>query len=169
MNMDLCGRRRLRGVGSRRVLLPLTGVAWAAAWLVVLSCPCAHALGLYRAGSATVLDQGTGLEWQKSDDSTLRDWQNALGYCENLDLDSKTDWRLPNVRELKSIVENSRYYPVIDPAFSAKSANYWSATSVAGQPAAHAWSVNFSNGDDNWYPKTTKYNVRCVRGGVTLP
>lgn len=159
----------LGGIPQKRELASVVTGGIVAAWLVTLSCPCAQALGPYHAGSVTVLDQGTGLEWQKSDESTLRDWQDALGYCENLNLNSKTDWRVPNIRELKSIVENSRYYPVIDPAMSAKSANYWSSTSVAGHPPAHAWVVNFANGDDNWYPKTTKYNVRCVRGGVAAP
>lgn len=131
-----------------------------------LFCPSAHAIGPYTSGNNTVVDQGTGLEWQKSDDAVARNWQDALAYCEDLSLASKADWRLPNIRELKSIVRESRYYPATDPAFVSHSSNYWSATSVAGHPVAHAWSVHFGNGDDNWYVKTSRYRVRCVRAGT---
>ncbi|MFH2122585.1 MAG: DUF1566 domain-containing protein [Pseudomonadota bacterium] len=132
-----------------------------------LAVPAAHAVGPYRAGNQAVVDQGTGLMWQKGDDAISRDWQSALAYCEDLTLLSKSDWRLPSIRELKSLVDDSRYYPAIDPAFRSHSSSYWSATSVTGQPVGNAWVVNFSNGDDNWYLKTARYRVRCVRGGVT--
>ena len=137
--------------------------------LLTLSCPPAHAIGAYHAGSNTVVDQGTGLEWQKSDDGTARNWQNGLAYCENLSLDSKTDWRLPNIRELKSIVDIRRFYPAVDPVFTSQMAYYWSATTVTNCPTTSAWTVSFANGDDNWYVKTTAYPVRCVRGGTSLP
>jgi len=132
----------------------------------VFFCPFAHAIGPYTPGNNTVVDQGTGLEWQKSDDATPRNWQNALAYCENLSLDSKTDWRLPNIRELKSIVDVNRYYPAIAPAFTSRSAYYWSATTVTDYPATSSWTVTFANGDDNWYVKTKSYYVRCVRAGM---
>lgn len=168
MKVNGCRFRRCRRVRHERVALHVAGAVLAAC-LVGLSVPEAWAIGPYAAGKAAVLDQGTGLVWQKSDDAALRDWQGALAYCENMELESKADWRLPSIRELKSIVENSRYYPVIDPVFSARSANYWSSTSVAGHPVGHAWVVSFANGDDNWYLKATQYHARCVRGGVAAP
>jgi hypothetical protein len=128
----------------------------------------AHAIGPYFIGNETVIDQGTGLEWQKSDDGSPRNWESGLAYCENLSLKSKTDWRLPNIRELKSIVDDKRYYPTIDPAFSSRSSCYWSATTVADFPTANAWTVHFGNGDDIWYVKTSAYHVRCVRGGLPV-
>ncbi len=137
--------------------------------LLTLSCPPAHAIGPYSAGSKTVVDQGTGLEWQKSDDATPRNWQNALAYCEDLSLDSRTDWRLPNIRELKSIVDIGRFYPAVDPAFTSQLAYYWSATTVTNCPTTSAWTVSSANGDDNWYDKSKSYYVRCVRAGIPLP
>jgi hypothetical protein len=153
---------------QRRGLRRITGVIPASLFFV-LFCPPAHAIGPYTAASNTVVDQGTGLEWQKSDDGTLRNWQNGLAYCEDLTLNAKTDWRLPNIRELKSIVNISRYHPASDPVFSSRFSSYWSATTVTtvtNQPATSAWIVNFANGDDNWYVKTDSYLVRCVRGGI---
>jgi hypothetical protein len=133
----------------------------------MLFCPSVNAVGPYAVSSNTVIDKGTGLEWQKHDDGTSRDWQNALAYCENLSLNSRTDWRLPNIRELKSIVDVSRYYPAVDPVFPSRLAYYWSATSVANYPSTSAWTVSFANGDDNWYVKTDRYYVRCIRAGIS--
>lgn len=153
--------RNTQGRGMRRTM----GVILALLFFA-LSCPSADAIGPYTVGSNTVVDQGTGLEWQKNDDATPRNWQSALAYCENLSLDSKTDWRLPNIRELKSIVDVNRYYPAIAPAFTSRLAYYWSATTVTNYPAISAWTVSFANGDDNWYVKAKSFYVRCVRAGM---
>lgn len=154
-----------RGTLQRRVWRQIRSVSLALLSLAI-SCPSAHAIGPYSADRYSVLDQGTGLEWQKGDDAIPRNWQDALAYCENLSLDSKTDWRLPNIRELKSIVDVSRYYPAIDPALSCQLSSYWSATTVADYPAANGWIVFFANGDDNWDVKSRGYFVRCVRAGI---
>ena len=135
--------------------------------LLVSFCPLSvFAVGPYTVSGYSVVDQGTGLQWQKSDDATLRTWENALAYCENLSLDSKTDWRLPNIREMKSVVDDSHYHPSIDPAFTCQSAYYWTATTVTRFPTRHAWSVFFANGDDNCGDKKNIHFVRCVRAGV---
>jgi pimeloyl-ACP methyl ester carboxylesterase len=134
---------------------------------LALSAPLpAHAISPYTATTNTVIDQGTGLEWQKGDDATPRTWSDGLAYCENLTLDAKTDWRLPNILELESIVDDSRVYPAIDPVFSCQSSYYWSATTFAGGPA-FAWVVSFDGGSDGWGGKTGSYYVRCVRAGLS--
>lgn len=125
----------------------------------------AHGVGPYAINGDTVVDQGTGLEWQKSDDATPRDWQAALAYCEKLSLHSKTGWRLPDIRELKSIVDVNRYYPAIDKSFTCQPDSYWSATPVAGSATQTAWFVFFANGDDNWDTKDKSHYVRCVHSG----
>ncbi|MEI6347062.1 MAG: DUF1566 domain-containing protein [Bacteroidota bacterium] len=56
----------------------------------------------------TISDTATGLMWQQADDGIARDWENALSYAENLTLANYTDWRLPNAKELNSIVDYSR-------------------------------------------------------------
>ncbi len=153
---------------GRRVVSVLGIFPALAGCMLFCTLPVAHAIGPYVVGGDSVIDQGTGLEWQKSDDGTPRNWESGLAYCENLSLKSKTDWRLPNIRELKSIVDDMRYYPTIDPAFSSRSSCYWSATTVADFPTASAWTVHFGNGDDIWYIKTSAYHVRCVRGGLPV-
>jgi len=116
-------------------------------------------------GNGTVTDARTGLVWQQSDDGQYRNWQNALGYCEGLSLGGHSDWKLPNIRELRSIVDFSRYYPAIDPVFSCRSGLYWSSSTYANYPTI-AWSVDFYDGYVDAYGKTTSsFDVRCVRGG----
>lgn len=94
-------------------------------------------------GNGTVTDQATSLIWQQGDSQTQMDFPSALAYCERLDFAERSDWRLPNVKELQSIVDYSRSpatanSAAIDPVFSTtpiKSeanstdyANYWSST-----------------------------------------
>lgn len=73
--------------------------------------------------NGTISDTATGLMWQQADDGIERDWENALSYAENLVLASYSDWRLPNAKELQSIVDYTRCPAVtnsaaIDPLFS---------------------------------------------------
>lgn len=133
----------------------------------VFCCSTAYAVGPYSVEHKTVMDQGTGLEWQKSGDTKLYTWKDALDYCENISLDSRTDWRLPNIRELKSLVDYSRYYPAVDPVVPCQSSIYWSSTTVANDTHLSAWSIFFANGDDLWKEKIESLQVRCVRGGLS--
>ncbi len=70
----------------------------------------------------TINDLATGLMWQRADDGVMRDWEEALAYAEALELGGYDDWRLPNAKELQSIVDYSRSpqstgSPAIDPLF----------------------------------------------------
>ena len=77
-------------------------------------------------GDGTISDNATDLMWEQSDDGTQKNWEVSLSYCENLSLGSHTDWRMPNAKELHSIVDYSRSpdatnSPAIDPLFSCTS------------------------------------------------
>ncbi len=127
-------------------------------------------------GDGTVTDACTRLIWQKvtadvNGDGVLTDldrvdWCSALAYCVSLELGGYDDWRLPNVRELETIVDYGRIDPAIDPVFRALSSDYWSSTSVAGSPA-HAWSVTFQVGGISSLGKEDKERsyLRAVRSG----
>lgn len=77
----------------------------------------------------TISDKATGLMWQTSDDGVARNWQEALAYAEDLELAGYSDWRLPNAKELQSIVDYTRSpqttnSPAISPLFECTSINY---------------------------------------------
>jgi hypothetical protein len=72
----------------------------------------------------TITDEATGLIWTKADSGRGMDWRAALEYAENLELAGHKDWRLPNAKELHSIVDYSRSpeatdSAAIDPIFDA--------------------------------------------------
>ncbi|MDP6494955.1 MAG: DUF1566 domain-containing protein [Dehalococcoidia bacterium] len=73
-------------------------------------------------GDGTITDEATRLVWMQADSGTALNWQAALAYCENLDYAEYDDWRLPDAKELQSIVDYSRSpattrSPAIDPLF----------------------------------------------------
>jgi hypothetical protein len=127
-----------------------------------------------------VLDNVTGLVWQGcaagvngnacAYGSAVRyTWQEALAYCEGLSWAGHSDWRLPNKKELGSIMDERQPLPKIDTnAFPATSYDYfyWSSSSAEWSPAG-AWIADFGGGvgTSPKDPLTYFYYVRCVRGG----
>ncbi|MGK5090930.1 DUF1566 domain-containing protein [Deltaproteobacteria bacterium TL4] len=118
-------------------------------------------------GDGTITDNFSELMWQKEDDNTKKNGESSLSYCENLSLGGETDWRLPNIKELESITDDSKYNPVINTTYfiNTKSDKYCSSTTRANNIRLYSWHVNFSNGEvhDHWKSNNECY-VRCVRG-----
>ena len=90
--------------------------------------------------------------WLKNPDATLRTWANAITYCEAMDgaagRGGYTDWRMPNVRELMSLVNYGAYNPALPPghSFTGIQMNYyWVSTTVTQYPT-YAWAVHLGNG-----------------------
>ncbi len=115
-------------------------------------------------GVGTIIDNTTSLMWQQQDDDTARNWSAGLAYCDNLDLGGYQDWRLPDVKELRSVVDSTRYLPSIDQAYlpGTNSSEYWS-SSTYEISADRAWYVMFSTGGVYNAEKTNTAFVRCVR------
>lgn len=87
----------------------------------------------------------------------------AATYCEDLALGGYSDWRLPDARELKSIVDYSAFNPSINPIFeNVVSNDYWSGTTRDPDPQ-RALKVDFESGDGYMVMKDDAYYVRCVR------
>src|SRR4030066_392238 len=59
-------------------------------------------------GDGTITDKATGLTWMKNDNGAAVSWENALSYAEGLEYAGYSDWRLPNAKELQSIVDYTR-------------------------------------------------------------
>ena len=97
-------------------------------------------------------------------------WCEAVAYCEGLTFAKHDDWRLPNIRELQSLIDYGKNpAPEIDPVFqrdSATGAAFWTSSSNVFKPDS-AWSVNFGSftAGEN-LSKTSRLFVRAVRGGA---
>ena len=111
-------------------------------------------------------DPTTSLVWEISDIESTVTWQEALDYCNNFPINYISAWRLPNIKQLESIVDETTFNLAIDPLFTdAKSTYYWSSTTYAGNPRL-AWAVDFSDGDVIAQDKMNRFHVRCVYIGV---
>lgn len=103
-------------------------------------------------GDGTITDHATGLMWQQNDNGSAILWEDALSYAENHSYAGYSDWRLPNVKELQSIVDYTRSpatsgSAALDPLFQCTQiANeagesdygcYWSSTTFSSQTPAN--------------------------------
>jgi Protein of unknown function (DUF1566) len=84
-------------------------------------------------GNGTVTDNATGLTWNQSDSGIGLDWEGALNYCASLDEAGINDWRLPNAKELQSLVDYSRSPDTTDSAAINLIFNISTITNEAGQ------------------------------------
>ncbi len=122
-------------------------------------------------GDGTVTDSCTGCMWQKATadtdgNGTINDndkltWENALIYAEELESAGHGDWRLPNIRELQTIVDYGSRLPT-GLRFRAEESWYWSSSSFVVDPV-FAWYVDFYFGHVGADFKGLRFHVRCVR------
>ena len=97
-------------------------------------------------GDETISDNATELMWMKSDNGSGLNWEEALSFAEGTEFVGYSDWRLPSVKELQSIVDYTRSpgtsgSPAIDPIFNCTEItneagevdypSYWSGTTHA--------------------------------------
>jgi hypothetical protein len=128
--------------------------------------------------NGTVTDNLTGLIWQKNANAFgYKSWNEALDYANNLqsgdygltDESKAGDWRLPNIRELLSLVDYGRYVPgvpVDHPFIELQGTYYWSSTTYASGPN-NAWALYINYSYTNTYDKTDNgCCVWCVRNAL---
>jgi hypothetical protein len=117
-------------------------------------------------GDGTVLDNYTGLTWQKIQNQNTMTWEEALTYANGLSLTGKSDWRVPNIKELQSLNDEKLMKPSFNKTYfpNIYSGNYWSSTSQVNS-SPKAWDINVDYGIVSYNEKTVKEYVLCVRGG----
>jgi len=119
-------------------------------------------------GGLVTVDDRTGLMWVTDSGAATYSWTDALASCENLVFASYSDWRLPNARELMSLVDYGvSAGPTLSAAFfPGTQANYYWTSSTYVQDPSLAWYVDFLAGYVNRDDKAGGANyARCVRGG----
>ena len=112
------------------------------------------------------------LMWQDGDLSPHEmTHDEAVHYCENLNSAGFNDWRLPTIKELLSITDDTRFEPAINKAFKNVAYEttdhrgerwYWSQTKSAGASSS-VWVVNSNDGFVGWRDVSYRRFVRCVR------
>lgn len=124
-------------------------------------------------GGTEVKDTVTGLIWQRcsvgqqwngstcTGTAITHTWQQALSVAKNLG----NGYRLPNIKELQSLVEIKCYDPAINISrFPNTQSNYYWSSSPFGYPYSNnAWYVDFSRGEHHDYFQSNSYYVRAVR------
>ena len=132
-------------------------------------------------GDGTITDTKTGLIWKRclegqsgsdcaSGSAEAFTWQQALQRAQTVNSSGGfagfSDWRLPTIKELSSLVEHQ----CVDPAINltrfpnASSDGLWSSSAVAGN-TEYAWSVGFSDGNAFWDYEGNLNRLRLVRSG----
>lgn len=118
----------------------------------------------------TITDNTTDLMWEKVESTQQKPWVDALAYCENQTTGSHTDWRLPNIREIVSILDYTKVRPALSSIFtqSATTTSDWSSTPATFFTLIGAFEASMATGSTlNTFP-TTPYNMRCVRNNPSL-
>ncbi len=136
-------------------------------------------------GSAAVLDQETGLVWERTPSATQLPWEDPLLttahiMCATKSVGNRYGWRLPTIQELASLGDTVNTEPnlptghpfILD--INQRVGTFWSATTAASallSPNA-AWFLNFSPDPAslvlyaiNASTKSEARFVWCVRGG----
>ena len=122
----------------------------------------------------TVTDNNTGLMWSKTANyGNPLIWDAAISYCEDLTLADLSDWRLPALSELKTLLHRRDIPPSLPDGHpftdvdTGRYGLYWSTTKVDTPypPITQAWGVKFGIGIVYYQLMTVEENMWCVRGG----
>jgi len=134
--------------------------------------------------NGTITDTLTGLMWLKSADLTDQtlNWQQAVDLARDLNeipgsngrggyITTYRDWRLPNRKELASLVDHSRHNPALPESHRfthVRNNAYWSSDTIpSGQknPNDTAWTVSLADGSMSGTGKYQEYYFLAVRAG----
>jgi hypothetical protein len=118
----------------------------------------------FRVAGDKVFDDMTGLRWERSPTFPASSFGDAKTYCSALDIDGDRSFRVPSVKELQTLVDETTRGVAIDPvAFpGSRGDGYWSSTLLATDPES-AWLVRFSDGHSLYDVLDIPNLVRCVR------
>jgi len=140
--------------------------------------PTAYTPPLQDNNDGTISDTVNGLVWQKCNMgetfnnvtllcqglATTSTWQVGLSYCNALSWGGRTNWRMPSLNEIFSLIDFTQITPATRTLYfptAVAGSNYLSSTTNASFPSAMQY-VYFTEGIINNQPKTSTYNARCV-------
>lgn len=111
-----------------------------------------------------VIDSTNRVWWTDEREEKYLKWKDAEEYCKTLFFAGVSNWRMPSVEELYSIVDHQRDdKPFVNRRFLWISPTwYWSSTKVISKPQ-NVFSVNFYYGSDNLSYRENRNRVICIR------
>ncbi len=119
----------------------------------------------------TITDLNTGLMWKKNESPPLN-FEKALAYCENLELGGYNDWRLPDQKELATLLDLSYhnknwFHEKYFPDTGLKPTGFYLSSSTFID--TFGWGINFQFGYDGYYAdkKYGEYYFRPVRNVIS--
>ncbi|WP_084419299.1 Lcl domain-containing protein [Photobacterium sp. J15] len=150
-----------------------------------------HNMSYVDNGDGTVTEQITDRMWQQKIDYQRRTWEESIKYCENLDYAGYDDWRLPNIKEMVSIVNYNKTSPAIDEEFFPETPVkyfFWTSTSDVAGPTLfirplskrkkdqtpemldlrhtgdnEGWAMGYQIGSGYGMQKDNRFYNRCIR------
>ena len=146
--------------------------------LLAAGCAWADAPFTVSTDSTEVTDGRTGLVWRRCAEgmaatggsctgtASTFTHEQALTRARDQATSTGVAWRLPNVKELASLVDRSKSNPAIDTAaFPVTPVNaFWSSSPIVGS-AGYAWHVGFGGGNGFGFNRSNAFPVRLVRAG----
>jgi hypothetical protein len=130
----------------------------------IYSNPTSQASRYTNPASGVVLDGLTGLQWEQAASSPTMNWSAAGTYCAGRNTGSLSNWRLPNVDELQTLVDYTTSSPSINSAaFPSTPSNYFWTSTIYQPSPTNAWIIDFRNGVVVSLDVSNDCFVRCVR------
>lgn len=113
-----------------------------------------------------VIDRNTALIWQRTLSDEKYTWSAAINYCDSLEYGGYDDWRLPDLREMRTIVSfGNENPPAIHPSYFLNTPPevFWTSSENISDKTLGAF-VDFMYGGSGLRYKYGEYSARCVRG-----
>ncbi|MBA2253100.1 MAG: DUF1566 domain-containing protein [Nitrospirales bacterium] len=115
---------------------------------------------------AAVKDVQTGFTWEQSPDFFYGGWTEASVHCQAKTVGGRTDWRLPSIKELSTLIDSSQKDPALPsghPFGNNKSSIYWSSTPSDTDDMV-AWHVSIFTGEVVTDQKSQTRRAWCLLG-----
>ncbi|RZB31151.1 MAG: hypothetical protein SRB2_04676 [Desulfobacteraceae bacterium Eth-SRB2] len=117
-------------------------------------------------GDEETVTSSDGLVWSKQTSDEMMNWEAAKAYCEDLEAGGMSDWFLPTVEELRTLIAYDQAGPAADTLlFEIETENYGyylTATDLDGDTETKAWQIAFLSGYTEPLNKTIAGWVRCA-------
>jgi hypothetical protein len=131
-------------------------------------------------GDETVTDKKTGLMWKQCPEGSSGSgcttgnmgkytYKGAIEHADKkITFANHSDWRLPNIKELASLLAHDRRDPAINRNLfpNTPGSDFWSSSPDASSDTnySYSWKLNFGYGNNDHRYRYNKYYVRLVRG-----